>query len=53
MRIIINRFREGLVFQARRLLCHSTLGSRVMNKKKRYLCIPPGRALVLGLSISA
>ena len=29
------RFRGGLVFKAHRLLYHSTLGSRVMKKKRR------------------
>ena len=29
------RFRGGLVFKAHRLLYHSTLGSRVMKKKKK------------------
>ena len=31
----MNRFRGGLVFKAHRLLYHSTLGSRVIKKKKR------------------
>ena len=30
----MKRFRGGLVFQAHRLLYHSTLGSRVIKKKK-------------------
>ena len=30
----VERFRGGLVFKAYRLLYHSTLGSRVMKKKK-------------------
>ena len=30
------RFRRGLVFKAHRLLYHSTLGSRVIKKKKKY-----------------
>ena len=30
----MKRFREGLEFKAHRLLCHSTLGSKVMKKKK-------------------
>ena len=34
-RRIVNRFREGLVFEADKLLCHSTLGSRIIKKKKR------------------
>ena len=29
-------FRGGLVFKAHRLLYHSTLGSRVIKKKKQY-----------------
>ena len=31
----VERFREGLVFKAHRLLYHSTLGSRVIKKKKK------------------
>ena len=31
----MKRFRGGLVFQAHRLLYHSTLGSRVIKKKKK------------------
>ena len=30
----VQRFRGGLVFKAHRLLYHSTLGSRVIKKKK-------------------
>ena len=30
----VKRFRGGLVFKAHRLLYHSTLGSRVIKKKK-------------------
>ena len=30
----VNRFRGGLVFEARRLVYHSTLGLRVIQKKK-------------------
>ena len=33
LRINVKRFREGLVFKAHRLLFHSTLGWRVINKK--------------------
>jgi hypothetical protein len=32
----VERFRGGLVFKAHRLLYHSTLGSRVIKKKKKY-----------------
>ena len=32
----VKRFRGGLVFKDHRLVCHSTLGSRV-TKKKKYL----------------
>ena len=42
----MERFRGGLVFEAHRLLHHSTLGSRVMNKKKMLVVIcarKPGR----------
>ena len=31
----VKRFRGGLVFKAHRLLYHSTLGSRVIKKKKK------------------
>jgi len=31
----VQRFRGGLVFKAHRLLYHSTLGSRVIKKKKK------------------
>ena len=31
----VNRFRGGLLFQAHRLLYHSTLGSRGIKKKKK------------------
>ena len=31
----VERFRGGLVFKAHRLLCLSTLGSRVIKKKKK------------------
>ena len=31
----VNRFRGGLVFKAHRLVYHSTLGLRVINKKKK------------------
>ena len=31
----VERFRGGLVFKAHRLLYHSTLGSRVIKKKKK------------------
>jgi len=31
----VNRFRGGLVFKALRLVCHSTLGSRVIKKTMR------------------
>ena len=33
----VERFRGGLVFKAHRLSYHSTLGSRVTKKKKKYL----------------
>ena len=35
LRINVKRFREGFVFETRRLLYHSTLGSRVIYKKKK------------------
>jgi len=34
----VKRFRGGLVFEAHRLLYHSTLGLRVINKKKVASC---------------
>ena len=39
LRKIVKRFRGGLVFQAHRLLYHSTLGSRAIKKKKE---VPAG-----------
>jgi len=33
----VKRFRGGLVFKAHRLLYHSTLGSRVIKKKKKFV----------------
>ena len=33
----VERFRGGLVFKALGLLYHSTLGSRVIKKKKRFI----------------
>ena len=33
----MERFQAALVCKAHRLLDHSTLGSRVMKKKKKYL----------------
>jgi len=35
VRINVKRFRGGLVFKAHRSLYHSTLGSRVIKKKKK------------------
>ena len=32
-----SRFRGGLVFKAHKLVYHSTLGSRVIKKKKKVL----------------
>ena len=32
----VKRFRGGFVFKAHRRLYHSTLGSRLINKKKKY-----------------
>ena len=31
----VQRFQGGLVFKTHRLLCHTTLGSRVIKKKKK------------------
>ena len=36
----VQRFRGGLVFKAHRLLYHSTLGVRVIKKKKCGKCLP-------------
>ena len=38
---LMQRFRGGLVFQAHRLLDHSTLGSRVITKDKEALLVQP------------
>jgi len=35
----VKRFRGGLVLKAHRLLCHSTLGSRVIEKKKKSVLV--------------
>ena len=40
----VKRFRGGLVFKAHRLLFDSTLGSRVITKKKRRRTMPAGEA---------
>ena len=39
----MKRFRGGLVFKAHRWLYHSTLGSRVIKKKKKEQRLRPGR----------
>jgi hypothetical protein len=38
----MQRFRGGLVFKAHRLLYHSTLGLRVVKKKKKTVVVQPG-----------
>jgi len=43
----VKRFRGGLVFKAHRWLYHSTLGSRVIKKKKKSLVVE-GRGLGVG-----
>ena len=43
----VERFRTGLVFKAHRLVYRSTLGSRVIKKKKKRGCA--GENLVDGL----
>ena len=51
----VNRFREGLVFKADRLLYHSTLGLRGIKKKKTLfvcLCLTLSRTLFHSLSRS-
>ena len=35
----VNRLRRGLAFKARRLVYHSTLGARVMKKKKKVAAV--------------
>jgi len=40
----VQRFRGGLAFKAHRLLYHSTLGLRVIEKKKRVGSFGGGRA---------
>ena len=35
---VLQRFRGGLVFEAHRRLYHSTLGLRVIQKKKKRAC---------------
>jgi len=48
----VKRFRGGLVFKAHRLLYHSNLGSKVINKKKKHLWWGFGfRVSVLGLRV--
>ena len=39
LRRLVRQFRAGLVFEAHRPLCHSTLGSGVMKKMKQYLTL--------------
>ena len=46
LRINVKRFRGGLVFKAHRLVYHSTLGWRVIKKKKRRLKPEVGLQLV-------
>ena len=41
----VQRFRGGLVFKAHRILYHSTLGLRVIKKKKKKVTEPGGVAL--------
>ena len=41
LRMNVKRFRSGLVFKAHRLLFHSTLGLRVIKKKKTRAPQPP------------
>jgi len=48
----VKRFRGGLVFKAHRLLYHSTLGLRVIKKKKKIWMIFRGTcAAVVCLSV--
>ena len=42
LHIIVKRFRGGLVFTARRVLYHSTLGSRVIDTKQKRGGLDPG-----------
>ena len=43
----VRRFREGLIFKAHRLLYHSTLGSRLIKKKKKKQLGCGGHLIVL------
>jgi hypothetical protein len=58
MRTNVKRVRGGLVFKTHRLLYHSTLGSKVMKKKKkkvaakRGLCCPGESSHATGLGSS-
>ena len=47
----VKRFRGGLVFKADRLLYHSTLGLRVIKKKKFLRCEPALRFRLQGLGV--
>jgi len=48
----VKRFRGGLVFEAQRLVYHSTLGWRVIKKKKKKTAARVGvEGLVLGLRV--
>jgi len=49
----VNRFRGGLVFKAHRLVYHSTLGLRVIKKKKRRSRVPSSsfRVAVFGVGV--
>ena len=52
---IVQRFRGGLVFKAHRLLYHSTLGLRVIKKKKKTLevdAVMPVDAYTISLSLT-
>ena len=44
------RFRGGLVYKAHRLLYHSTLGLRVITKKKKSTCRKKGLKNVSGIA---
>jgi len=44
----VNRFRGGLVFKAHRLVYPSTLGLRVIKKKKKFGVLGAHRGLLQG-----
>jgi len=49
--LVVKRFRGGLVFKAHRLVYHSTLGWRVIKKKKKVVVVQrlPGAVVALAV----